>query len=164
MQVLVTVGTDHHPFDRLIGWCDRWAGAHPEHHVTIQHGPARAPKIATAHAFLPQGELVDLMDAADVVVCQGGPATIAEINAVGKVPIVVARLAALGEVVDDHQVRFAARLAQDGVVRVATSEDELAALLDRAVEQPAEFRMDGAVDRTARSVRILGDLLDALSA
>ena len=22
--VLVTVGTDHHPFERLIGWIDRW--------------------------------------------------------------------------------------------------------------------------------------------
>lgn len=163
MQVLVTVGTDHHPFDRLVGWCDAWAAAHPEHTVTIQHATARPPVIAGAHAFLAQDELVDHMARADVVVCQGGPATIAEINAAGKIPIVVPRLAALGEVVDDHQVAFVARLAEDGVVRAATSEDELTTLLDRACKAPDEFRMEGTEDRTARSVRLLGDLLDALS-
>ncbi len=37
-RVLVTVGTDHHRFDRLIGWVDRWAAAHPEARVLVQHG------------------------------------------------------------------------------------------------------------------------------
>ena len=38
--ILVLVGTDHHPFDRLVRWADRWAGAH-EARVVIQHGTAR---------------------------------------------------------------------------------------------------------------------------
>ena len=28
--VVVSVGTDHHPFDRLVEWVDRWAGEHPD--------------------------------------------------------------------------------------------------------------------------------------
>jgi len=41
--VLVTVGTDHHPFDRLVGWIDRWA---PPGRVrlVVQYGTAVPPR------------------------------------------------------------------------------------------------------------------------
>ena len=29
-HILVIVGTDHHPFDRLIGWTNEWLKQHPE--------------------------------------------------------------------------------------------------------------------------------------
>jgi UDP-N-acetylglucosamine transferase subunit ALG13 len=161
-HVLVTVGTDHHPFDRLVGWCDAWAAAHPDDLMTIQYGTARAPASAVAHATLPQDELVAHMASADVIVCQGGPATISEVHANGKIPIVVPRLAAHGEVVDDHQVTFAAHLERDEGVKVATTEAELAARLDEARAAPDAYRMDGSLDRSARAVRLLGDLMDAL--
>ena len=46
--VFVTVGTDHHPFDRLCGWADAWvAGArHPEVPWFVQSGTSQAPEAA----------------------------------------------------------------------------------------------------------------------
>ncbi|HEV7862459.1 MAG TPA: hypothetical protein VGR20_07150, partial [Acidimicrobiia bacterium] len=47
--VFVTVGTDHHPFDRLCNWADAWVteARHPEVPWFVQSGtsqpPARAP-------------------------------------------------------------------------------------------------------------------------
>ncbi len=44
--VLVSVGTDFHPFDRLVAAVDRWAAQHPEARVVVQHGRSRAPRHA----------------------------------------------------------------------------------------------------------------------
>lgn len=162
MKIVVSVGTDHHRFDRLVGWCDSWAQAHPEDEVYVQHGASSEPRVARGVAFLSPDELAAEFTAADVVVCQGGPATIAEARRAGHRPIVVPRKAAHREVVDDHQVRFAARLAQEGLVALAETEDELAALLAEARRDPATFDVKDDHDRTERSVRLLGDLIDAL--
>ena len=82
--VLVTVGTDHHRFDRLIGWVDRWAADHPEVDLVVQHGTAAAPSHGRAVAMLGYDELVESMSTAAVVVAQGGPATIMDARSVGK--------------------------------------------------------------------------------
>ena len=36
--VLALVGTDHHPFDRLVRWMDAAASFHPEARFVVQHG------------------------------------------------------------------------------------------------------------------------------
>ena len=136
-RVVVTVGTDHHPFDRLIGWMDRWAAAHPDVDVFVQRGPVDAPTHARSAPLLPYDELVAAMAAADVVVAQGGPAGIVDARSVGRRPIVVARLAALGEVVDDHQVTFVRHMAERGDVLAAADEPQLAALIDAALADPS---------------------------
>ena len=51
-RILVTVGTDHHPFQRLVDWGDRYAARHPEHQVFIQYGSARPPAHALRSALL----------------------------------------------------------------------------------------------------------------
>src|SRR5207342_3032116 len=101
--VLVQVGTDHHPFDRLVAWADTWAGAHPDVEVLVQHGRSRAPDVASGSAFLDRDTLTGLLESADVVVSHGGPATISEARAAGHRPVVVPRDPGRGEHVDDHQ-------------------------------------------------------------
>ena len=54
--VFVTVGTDHHPFDRLVQWVDVWAAAHPEIEVVIQYGEACSPAHADPKAYLTHSE------------------------------------------------------------------------------------------------------------
>lgn len=68
------------------------------------------------HALLPFARVQELMRDARVVVTHGGPATIMQVLALGKVPIVVPRQARHGEHVDDHQVQFARRIADRVVV------------------------------------------------
>ena len=50
--VLVLVGTDHHPFDRLVGWSDAWAREHPDVAVVVQYGHVACTRGGEGHAFL----------------------------------------------------------------------------------------------------------------
>lgn len=133
--VLVTVGTDHHPFERLVRWMDAWVSGPAAQGVRcfIQAGTASPPRNAGWASWMPHDRLTEQLDQAMVVVCHGGPGTIAEARRRGIVPIVVPRRDDLGEHVDDHQVRFARRMAAQGLVVVAETEDDLHAALDRAL-------------------------------
>ncbi len=161
-RVLVTVGTDHHRFDRLIGWIDHWAAAHPEASVLAQHGTATAPDHAEAVVMLGYDELVAAMRDADVVVAQGGPATIMDARSVGHRPIVVPRISRLDEVVDDHQVTFAAWMADREMVWQAQDEPELHAAIDAALADPSRVRIPpegGASEATIAAFRAVVDPL-----
>ncbi len=128
--VLVLVGTDHHPYDRIVRWADATALRLPGTRVVVQHGATRAPAHAEGHAFVTHAELVELLQSADVVVCHGGPGTITDARGAGHVPIVAPRDPALGEHVDGHQQRFVRLLEGSGLVTGAWSDDDL----DRAVD------------------------------
>lgn len=138
--VFVSVGTDHHPFERMVRWVDAWSRRRTDIEVVIQHGEAAGPSHATARAYLAHSELVHHIAQASVVVSHGGPATIAEAWRAGLIPLVMPRSHALGEHVDDHQQAFATVLAdREQVVRIG-SEDELFAALDRALAEPEWLR------------------------
>jgi UDP-N-acetylglucosamine transferase subunit ALG13 len=122
--VVVMVGTDHHPFERLVGWADELAGRRPGTRVVVQHGASPAPLVAEGRPFLPHAEIVTLLAEAAAVVCHGGPGTIMDARTAGHVPLCVPRDPARGEHVDGHQQRFAALAHQAGIVtRVETLED-----------------------------------------
>ena len=92
------------------------------------------------------------MDAASAVVCHGGPGTIALARRCGHVPIVVPRDPALGEHVDDHQMRYTAVLARSGAIEIATSAAELGRLL--STPRPRHVsEADSASGRRRRSSR-----------
>ena len=110
--LLVTVGTDHHPFDRLVGWSGAWLAAHPGTlRCLMQTGTSAPPDLGAAdwQAYLEFEALQAAMASAAAVVCHGGPGTILGARHMGAVPIVVPRQQRLGEHVDDHQVAFARR-------------------------------------------------------
>jgi len=137
--VVVSVGSDHHPFDRLIRWLDSWMDCRqPDVDLVVQYGTAARPRHGQAHDFMPHADLMALMSSAQVVVLQGGPMGILEARGVGRKPVVVPRLRALGEVVDDHQVPFCAEMAKAGEVFMAHTEAELQEVLDGLYQDPAE--------------------------
>jgi len=161
-RVLVTVGTDHHRFDRLIGWVDRWAADHPEVAVLVQHGTATAPAHGEAVVMLGYDELVSAMAEADVVIAQGGPATIMDARSVGHRPIVVPRRGHLDEVVDDHQVAFTDWMAAKELVWLATDEAELRALLDAALADPGRVRIPPERGASAATIEAFRAVVDPL--
>ncbi len=163
-RVLVTVGTDHHRFDRLIGWVDRWAEAHPEASVLVQHGTATAPRHAEAVTMLGYDELVAAMRDADVVIAQGGPATIMDARSVGHRPIVVPRVARLEEVVDDHQVTFAAWMAERDLVWAADDEAALHDLIDASLADPTRVRIPPEGGAAAETIAAFRSVVDPLLA
>ncbi len=124
-NVFVTVGTDVHPFDRMTDWVDAWAAdGDPAAHLFMQSGTSRVPQKAEHSPYLSYTEMEDRVHDADAVVCHGGPGTIMLAVALGKMPIVAPRNSSLGEHVDDHQMAFCARIAADGAILLAQSEDD----------------------------------------
>ena len=134
-RILVTVGTDHHPFQRLVDWADRYAQSHPEHDVFIQYGSAKAPSHPQRSALLDHAQLQTEINRADAVVCHGGPATITDIRRTGLRPVCVPRDPTRGEHVDEHQLRFAQRIARAGLVDLCGDIDGLDATVERALSR-----------------------------
>jgi UDP-N-acetylglucosamine transferase subunit ALG13 len=150
---VVTVGTDHHRFDRLMDWLESWQAGHPDAiDWIVQHGASRPMRGATGFAMKPRTEVLELLRAADLVVTQGGPGGIMDARECGKLPIVVPRLARLDEVVDDHQIAFAEHLAARRLVITAQSEAELHAALERALHDPQAYVAVGGAGDVAASV------------
>jgi UDP-N-acetylglucosamine transferase subunit ALG13 len=160
--VFVSVGTDHHPFDRLVQWVDAWLPDGVQ--CVVQHGTSAPPRRAEGEAYLDHAALTALLDEAAVVVCHGGPTTIPESRRHGRRPIVVPRSPALGEHVDDHQLRFCARMEAKGLISTAADEDAFRALMDRALESPDDFAVVAQGGDVAESVARFGDLVAGLLA
>lgn len=136
MIVFASVGTDVHPFNRLVRWLDRWAATHTEHHVTVQYGTSQAPAFANGFDYLEHEQLLEWMQKADAIVSHGGPSTITEIREKHGIPIVVPRDPRRGEHVDEHQVRFCDLMNGRGLVDLAASAEDLGRHLESRVVTP----------------------------
>ncbi|MGI9155553.1 MAG: glycosyltransferase, partial [Marmoricola sp.] len=165
--VLVTVGSDHHPFDRLVSWIDAWLTSRASDSVDclVQHGTSAPPTHARGRDFLPHAELTQLMQRASVIVTQGGPMSIVEARRAGTVPVVVPRESGRGEHVDDHQRVFARHMAAEGLARVPLSQQEFTAVLDEALNYPDRFvaaHDADAENRVAAAAHRVGILVDRM--
>lgn len=126
-MILVTTGSSGGPFDRLLSVVERFD---VDEEVVVQHGPsALRPPGARCVDFLPFDELSRLVADARVVVAHAGVGSILLSVARGRAPVVVPRLPSLGEVVDDHQLLLARRLALSGSVTCVEDVDDLPALV-----------------------------------
>jgi UDP-N-acetylglucosamine transferase subunit ALG13 len=130
--IFVTVGTDHHPFGRLVSWTDNWleAGGEKRARCFVQRGTSPSPRLAEAVEYVGYDDMERLMTDATVVVTHGGPGSIMQAAALGKRPLVIPRRRDLGEHVDDHQVAFARRLAREGSIELAETEEDFRAALE----------------------------------
>jgi UDP-N-acetylglucosamine transferase subunit ALG13 len=94
----------------------------------VQHGstaPIRFPGDVEWVQWLPYQELTELISRARVVVCHAGVGTVMTCLKNAQRPIVVPRLRAFGEHVDDHQLEITKRLEQDNRVFTAISLGDL---------------------------------------
>jgi UDP-N-acetylglucosamine transferase subunit ALG13 len=163
-RVVVTVGTDHHPFDRVIHWVNRWLERNPEQTegFFVQSGTSAVTPQCRSSKFLDTRLLDELLDGAQILVCHGGPASIADAWQRGHLPIVVPRLRRLHEHVDDHQLDFCTRVAALGRARLAETEDQFAVFLQDGAGQIPAAAADpdaGAEAATARFAVLVDELV-----
>ena len=147
-MVFVTVGTHEQQFDRLVRAVDRYAASGGEE-VFVQTGYCDfAPEHCEWRRFIPAPEMRERRESADVVITHGGPSSFIGAMAVGKVPVVVPRLARYGEHVNDHQEAFVRLVAerQGGIVPVYDVADLTAAIGEarRLSKSGAGFRSHNA--------------------
>lgn len=141
-MILVTVGTNEQPFDRLVRAAAALGG---DERLVVQHGASRVIHGRGEWVdFLPYDVLDAHARAARIVVCHAGVGSIVLARRSGSRPIVMPRRHRLGEAVDDHQVALAARLAGAGLVTVVEDAEALAAALLAPVV-PAAGSVAGAL-------------------
>jgi UDP-N-acetylglucosamine transferase subunit ALG13 len=137
-MIFATVGTNEAPFDRLV---TALGSLGVDEELVIQCGASAVrPQGARCVEFIPFDELVAHIRAARVVVMHAGVGSIGVALANGKKPVVVPRLRRFGEAVDDHQVAFARRFREQGLVHVVEDPTRLASALqngDLAVDAAA---------------------------
>lgn len=157
-RIAVLLGTDVHPFARLVGWADDWAREHPDDTVVVQYGYSEPPAVAQGVRLMPPAELAALIREADVVVTHGGPGTMSDARAAGHLPVLVPRDPSLGEHVDGHQLRFSAWVESKGLATVARD----AAAFVTAVAAADRGRVTAADSRVAATATRVGRLIDEL--
>jgi UDP-N-acetylglucosamine transferase subunit ALG13 len=120
--IFATVGSTQIPFERFV----RALEALPGEQLLVQHGPVEPPVgAAQANAFMQFPEMIESMEAADVVVCHAGAGSILCALRAGHTPVVVPRLKRYEETVDDHQVEFSRALAAEGLSRAGAHLERL---------------------------------------
>ncbi len=160
-ELVVSVGTDHHRFDRLVNWIDEWRDEHPGVVTVVQAGTSEPSRHGDSRKLIPHGELLEMFRRATVVVSHGGPSTVMDARMSGRMPIVVPRNPTFEEHVDEHQMRFADHLDRHGVAVVVHEREALFAAIDRAFNDPAAFAVE--VDTsTAAGVAEFGRAVEQL--
>lgn len=138
-DLVVSLGTDYHTFDRLLRWVKAYLAENPQVRCLIQHGHTSPVEEADNVKFLPAGTLKRLYAKAQVVLVQGGPGSIQDARATGAIPLVVPRRVEFDEVVDNHQVPFVTMMERQGGAVIVESRADLFDKLTLAFENPSLF-------------------------
>ena len=128
----------------------------------VQFGTSQSPSMCPGAAYLSHEETRERIAGADAIVCHGGPGTIIDCLRSGTMPIVVPRRHSQGEHVDDHQVRFTARLEESAYIKVAHSSVELAELLETALRGQSDVLSPTNQSMLQESIERFADLVAPL--
>jgi UDP-N-acetylglucosamine transferase subunit ALG13 len=113
-MILVTVGTERYPFNRLMQWIDVMLqqGLIRED-IIVQYGACTfLPSGTTIYRFLKEERFRELIQQARLVIAHCGEGTILMLDQQPKPYILVPRSVRFQEHVDDHQVELAMALGQ----------------------------------------------------
>lgn len=139
-MILVTVGTHHQGFNRLVQAMDELA-AQVDEPIVIQRGSSTyEPQHAENFQFATGPHMAQLTGKARVVVSHAAAGAIIVALRQGKPLVVVPRLQRFNEVVDDHQLQLAAALANTG--RAIAVHEPSAATLQAAIDKVTQPRVE----------------------
>lgn len=161
-RILGSVGTDHHPFPRLIEWVAQATAGLPDVEVLVQRGATPDSGLVPTVDYMSAVDLEASLLTAAAVVCHGGPGTISGVRRAGHLPLVIPRNPAFGEHVDDHQMRFCAHNAEQGRIILIDSVEQLREKIALAISGNAP-RVVESSDSVAAALR-LGSLVQDLVA
>lgn len=124
-DIVGIVGTDHHPFERMLDWVAQAAAEFPRSPVLVQRGTVGERDGLDTVDYLTPEDLDKVIAGASAVICHGGPGTISTVRRAGHLPLVIPRDPRLGEHVDDHQLRFCEATAEAGRIVLVRSVEQL---------------------------------------
>lgn len=118
-MILVTVGTERYPFNRLMRWIDvllKYGFLNEDQEeVIVQYGSCTIlPAGVKVYSLLPETKFHELLDKARLIIAHCGEGTINLLEETTAPYILVPRSHRLGEHIDNHQIELANALAQSG--------------------------------------------------
>lgn len=116
-MILVTVGTEQYPFNRLMSWIEVLIQTELiQEEIVVQYGNSTIlPAGARVYRFLKEEKFQDLINQARIVIAHCGEGTLLLLDSLDKPYILVSRSHRYQEHVDDHQVELALALSQINV-------------------------------------------------
>lgn len=113
-MILVTVGTEQFPFNRLMNWIRVLIKrGFIQEEVVVQYGSCtNCPSEVKAYSLLEQAQFHELIQQARLLIGHCGEGTVLLLAATSKPYILVPRSQRLKEHVDDHQIELAVALEQ----------------------------------------------------
>jgi UDP-N-acetylglucosamine transferase subunit ALG13 len=115
-MILVTVGTERYPFNRLMDWVDlllRYRLIQDE--VVVQYGSCTVlPSGVKVYQHLKAEQFTDLVQQASFVISHCGEGSLLLLEEMEKPYVLVPRSHKFKEHVDDHQIELAIALSQVG--------------------------------------------------
>ena len=99
-DLVVSVGTDHHRFDRLLRWVQEYLEANPQVSALVQHGFTDPIPAGECVQRMPREQLLEHFRTSGVVLVQGGPGSILDARLTGAIPLAVPRRAVVGTPAD----------------------------------------------------------------
>lgn len=132
-MILITVGTEKFPFNRLMQWIDnliKQNDLNPEQEkIVVQYGSCTiVPERVKGYAVLKETAWLTLVEQARLIVAHCGEGSMDLLASIDKPFILVPRVYKLKEHVDDHQVELAQELAKLGIP-IANTQADLADFL-----------------------------------
>ena len=136
MSTFVSVGNALQPFSRLLEQLVQLESCLPKPvYVQSGHNTFDVPNY-TIEPFMPQAVFERRMNDAKVVITHAGVGSVLNALRLGKKAIVVPRRKAFGEHVNDHQVDFAHRLCELGLVSNVPDISRLRELVEATCCEP----------------------------
>lgn len=129
-MILVLLGTNPYPFDRLLAAMDHYAQM-TNTQVIAQSGNTPVYEHIDCRPFMSHEELVRLIDDAEVIVCQGGYGSLSDCISRGARAVAVPRIIKYGECVD-NQRELVEAFAEGGMVIPVYEIDYLPEAIDKA--------------------------------
>lgn len=128
-MILVTVGTEKFPFDRLMRWVDALIRQgfllEDQEEIIVQYGCCKfLPTGVKVYSILPEVRFRQLVKQARLVIAHCGEGTINLLGGTSTPYILVPRSCQLKEHIDDHQVELAIAL-ENTAVPIAWSPGDL---------------------------------------
>jgi UDP-N-acetylglucosamine transferase subunit ALG13 len=136
-MILVTVGTEQYPFNRLMQWVEVLLNHELiQEDIVVQYGNCTIlPTGAKVYKFLKEEHFQDIIQQARVIIAHCGEGTVLLLDAFDKPFILVPRSHTFKEHVDNHQVEMALALA-DVNVPIAWSPGDLVRFLANPQKVP----------------------------
>lgn len=156
MSTFVSVGNSTQAFPRLLDAVLQVAARLPQP-VFVQYGASDGfdCPMCEAAPYISMAEFEHRVSEASVLIMHAGAGSVIHAVRSGKVPVVMPRSSALGEIVDEHQQEFATALGLMGKLVVCRDPAQLLSAVADALHLQSAQAATGSEPALLRSVRHL---------